>query len=92
MFSSNHFTPLWVTIFLSQFVLNNGPGFGVQTNKFCFIISWATNLSVVVEACTNLTSPVWRPVQTNTLTGGSSYFSDPAWTNHPSRYYRLRSP
>ena len=83
-------TTLWCLP--NPLILNNGPGFGVQTNKFCFTISWATNLSVVVEACTNLTSPVWRPVQTNTLTDGSSYFSDPHWTNYHGRFYRLRSP
>ena len=26
------------------------------------------------------------------LTNGSVYFSDPQWTNYPSRFYRLRSP
>jgi hypothetical protein len=46
----------------------------------------------MVEACTNFTNPVWQPVQTNTLTGGSSYFSDPQWTNYPARFYRFRSP
>jgi hypothetical protein len=64
----------------------------VQTNRIGFIISWATNISVVVEACTDLANPVWIPVSTNTLTGGSSYFSDPQWTNHPTRFYRLRAP
>ena len=64
----------------------------MQTNGFGFIISWATNVSVVVEACTNLANPIWSPVGTNTLTGGSSYFSDPQWTNYPARFYRLRSP
>jgi hypothetical protein len=73
-------------------ILNNGPSFGVRTNGFGFIISWATNISVVVEACTDLASPIWSPVRTNTLTDGSSYFSDPQWTNHPARFYRLRSP
>ena len=73
-------------------ILNNGPSFGVQTNRFGFIISWATNLSVVVEACTNLANPAWFPVGTNTLTGGSSYFSDSQWTNYSARFYRLRSP
>ena len=67
-------------------------GFGVQTNKFGFNISWASGQVVVVEACTNLSNPVWSPLQTNTLTGGSSYFSDPKWTNYPGRFYRLRSP
>jgi len=63
----------------------------VQTNRFGFIISWATNISVVVEAST-LTNPTWVPLQTNTLTGGWCYFSDPDWTNYPVRCYRLRSP
>jgi len=73
-------------------ILTIAPGFGVQSNVFGFIISWATNLPVVVEACTNPANHSWSPVQTNTLTGGWSYFSDPQWTNYPARFYRLRSP
>jgi len=46
----------------------------------------------VVEACTNPANPIWFPAGTNTLTGGSSYFSDPQWTNYPSRFYRLCGP
>ena len=64
---------------------------GVLTNRFGFTISWATNISVVVESCTNFTSPVWVPVATNILVSGSAYFSDANWTNSPDRYYRLRS-
>ena len=73
-------------------ILNNNPAFGVQTNQFGFIISWATNLSVVVEACTNLASHTWSPVGTNTLSNGTAYFSDSAWTNYSGRFYRIRSP
>ena len=47
---------------------------------------------VVVEASTNLANPIWSPLATNTLTSGSSYFSDPQWTNYPGRFYRLRWP
>lgn len=65
--------------------------FGVRTNQFGFTITGNNGLIVVVEACTNLANPTWFPVQTNTLTGGSAYFSDPLWTNHPARFYRLRS-
>ncbi|MCX6927871.1 MAG: leucine-rich repeat domain-containing protein [Verrucomicrobia bacterium] len=83
-------TALWALP--NPLILNNGPGFGLQTNGFGFIISWATNILVVVEACTSLASPNWSPVSTNTLAGGSSYFSDPQWTNYPARFYRLRSP
>ncbi len=73
-------------------ILSFGPNFGVQTNRFGFIFSWATNIPVVVEASTTLVNPIWSPVGTNTLTDGSSYFIDPAWTNYPSRFYRVRSP
>ena len=66
--------------------------FGVRTNQFGFNITGSSNLVVVVEACTNLFNPDWQPVQTNTLTTGSSYFSDSQWTNYPGRFYRLRSP
>ena len=66
--------------------------FGVQTNQFGFNITWANDTVVVVEACTDLANPDWTPVGTNTLTGGSSYFSDSQWTNYPTRFYRLRSP
>ena len=73
-------------------ILENSPSFGVKTNRFGFIISWAANTPVVVEACTNLVNAAWSPLRTNTLTGGWAYFSDPQWTNHPVRFYRLRSP
>jgi hypothetical protein len=84
--------PIALWFLPNPLILNNGPGFGVQTNGFGFIIYWATNISVVVEACTNLANPIWSPVGTNTLTGGSSYFSDCQWTNYPVRCYRLRLP
>jgi hypothetical protein len=71
--------------------------FGVQTNRFGFTITGSSNLVIVVEACTNLTAPIWTPVGTNTLnafigTNGSSYFSDPSWMNYAGRFYRFRSP
>ena len=34
----------------------------------------------------------WSPVATNTLTGGSSCFSDPQCTNYPARFYRHSMP
>jgi hypothetical protein len=65
-----------------------GQGLGAQNKQFGFTISWATNLSVVVQAATNLANPVWIPVSTSTLTSGTNYFSDPQWTNYPERFYR----
>ena len=71
--------------------------FGMQTNQFGFNITGSSNLVIVVEAASNLANPIWSPVSTNTLntftaTNGTSYFSDPQWTNYPGRFYRLRSP
>ena len=70
----------------------SGSSFGVRTNQFGFTITGSSGLVIVVEACTNLVDPVWTSVGTNTLTGGSSYFSDPQWTNYPACIYRLRAP
>jgi len=67
--------------------------FGVGTNGFGFIVARAYG-SIVVEGCTNLASPAWYPLQTNTLSsfGGGFYFSDPQWTNYASRFYRVSWP
>jgi len=70
---------------------NGNSSLGVQGNQFGFTISWAGGPSVVVETCTNLVSPVWQPLQTNTLTNGSFYFTDPQWTNSSGRFYRVSS-
>ena len=67
-------------------------GFGVGPNGFGFNITGTTNIPIVVVAATNLNGPSWAVLQSCTLTNGSVYFSDPAWTNYPSRFYRIRSP
>jgi hypothetical protein len=64
----------------------------VQANSFGFTITGTTGLVVVVEASTNLSNSIWQALSTNTLTAGASSFSDSAWSNFPSRFYRLRSP
>lgn len=80
-------TVLWVPE-----VQTGDASFGVRSNQFGFNVAWAIGMTVVVEAATDLTNPNWLPLQTNTLTSDSSYFSDPQWTNYPSRCYRIRSP
>jgi hypothetical protein len=83
-------TALW---FLpTPLILNDAPGFGVQSNMFGFTVSWATNISVVVEACTDLANPLWFPVTTNSLSNGSFYFSELLQTQGAGRFYRIRSP
>jgi hypothetical protein len=69
-----------------------GASFGLRKNQFGFNINWASGQVIVVEGSTNLAGPVWTPLQTNTLTSGSFYFSEPVQTNGAGRYYRIRSP
>lgn len=66
--------------------------FNLANDHFDFDITGPTNAVIVVEACTNLVNPVWLPVSTNMLTGGTSSFSDWQSLNHPRRFYRFRSP
>ena len=72
--------------------VQGGAGFGLQSKYFGFTIAGTPDILVVVEACTNLATPVWAPVATNTLSGGASAFSDSQWTNFPARFYRLSTP
>ena len=67
----------------------SGTNFGVGSNDFGFNITGTTNIPIVVEASTDLASPVWTSLQTNTLANGSFDFSDPQWTNYAERYYRI---
>ncbi|MDB6109626.1 MAG: Ig-like surface protein [Pedosphaera sp.] len=73
-------------------VLTTNASFGVQDNQFGFTITGTANIPVVVEACSNLISPTWISLQRCSVTNGSIYFSDPAWTINPRRFYRIRSP
>jgi hypothetical protein len=66
--------------------------FGVRTNQFGFNVNWTSGQTAVVESCDTLSNPVWSPLQTNIFIGNSFYFSDPQWTNHPSRFYRVVTP
>jgi len=79
-------------VFSPPLIHSNGPGFGASAEGFGFLISWAPTASVVVDAATSLTNPVWSPVSTNMLSGGVAQFRDPQWTNSPARFYRVRSP
>jgi BspA type Leucine rich repeat region (6 copies) len=60
---------------------------------FGFNLTGPTNSTIIVEACTNLSRPVWLPVVTNTFSSsGTSTFSDLQSGAHPTRFYRERSP
>ncbi|HLX94501.1 MAG TPA: leucine-rich repeat protein [Verrucomicrobiae bacterium] len=73
-------------------ILTNNGGIAIQSNQFGFTITGSTNLPIIVEASTNLASGAWTLVQSCTITNGSIYFTDPAWTNYPSRFYKVALP
>jgi serpin B len=64
--------------------------FGFRNHQFGFQVA-STNVTLVVEACTNLARGAWLPLRTLTLTNGSAYFSDSLSPNSPSRFYRVHS-
>ena len=82
--------PAAVWFLPNPLILTSSPGPGVRNSQFGFTISWATNAAVTVEASADLANPVWTPVATHTLTGGTADFIDPDWAAYPSRFYRLR--
>jgi hypothetical protein len=74
-------------------IQTSGTNFGMRNNQFGFnIINNTADVIVVVEACTNLTSPVWVPLTTNTLVNGLLHFSEPFQANTSGRYYGLGLP
>jgi hypothetical protein len=80
------------TLLWNPQLLTADNSFGVRENQFGFNIIGNSNLVIVVDACTNLANPSWSVAGTTTLTGSPFYFYDPLWTNHPTRFYRLRTP
>ena len=62
-----------------------GASFGIKSNQFGFNVTGTNNFMFVVEGSTNLVSPDWVPLMTNTLFNGSVYFSDPQWINYSNR-------
>ena len=83
-------TSLWVLPYPVILTVSSRSSPGSETNGLGFLISWATNNSVVVEASTGLTN-VGCTVTTNSLVGGTFHFRDPHWAKYPHRFYRVRS-
>ena len=78
---------LWNPTTLSQ-----DPEFGLKNGFFGFNITGTPDIMVVVESTTNLAHGSWVPVRTNALTGGTSYFADPASLTNTRAFYRFRTP
>ena len=77
------------TVLWTLEALTDDARFGVRNGQFGFTFTWASDRVMVVEAATDLAHPIWTPVSTNTLTGGTSTFSDPDWASHPALLYRV---
>jgi hypothetical protein len=74
-------------------VIEIGDGsFGVRSNQFAFTVTGTANISVVVQACNDLSNPVWTAVWTGTLTNGSLNFSEAVESNGTGRFYRITAP
>jgi hypothetical protein len=66
--------------------------FGGLSNQFGFTVTGTAGIPVTVEACANLAGGTWTVMQSCTVTNGSVYFTDPTWTNYPSRFYSIVFP
>ena len=71
-------------------IQTNDAHFGAKAGAFGFNVTGTIGLSFVVEEASDLAQPIWSPVISDTLVGGTAYFSDPQWVNYPSRVYRIR--
>ena len=80
------------TAFWNPSIIVGDEVFGAQTNGFSFNISESASGLVVVKGCTNLVEGIWKPVQTNSMSGGTATFVDAEWTNQPSYSYKLTMP
>jgi hypothetical protein len=61
-------------------------GPGLANGQFAFTVSGSSGASVEIQASTNLQS--WLPLMTNTLVGGTNFFSDPQSANAKAGFYR----
>jgi hypothetical protein len=79
-----------VALLPPPYLIPTGSSFGLSSNgTFGFSVTGAAGQKVVVEGSTNLLN--WVPLRTNTLGSSPLYYSDSDSTNHPSRFYRVRT-
>ena len=64
----------------------------VTENAFRFTVAWAKGQSIKVQACSDLTAPVWQDVDTYILTNGTCLVTDPHWADSALRIYRILKP
>jgi sugar lactone lactonase YvrE len=62
--------------------------FGIVSNQFSFDVSGVVGQGIIIDGSSDLAN--WIPLFTNTASATPLFFSDPAWTNFPARFYRAR--
>jgi hypothetical protein len=71
-------------------IASSAPSLAAHEDGFGFNFTGIAGSFVVIEGSADLEN--WIPVRTNFLNTSVGTFRDPAVTNTPTRYYRLRVP
>jgi hypothetical protein len=79
-------TAIWV---LEEPIMIISPA--VVGSELSFVVKGSAGSVVIVEACSDLSDPVWSTVDTVTLTDGSATLTDPDPATLSARYYRVRA-
>ena len=69
-----------------------GAAVGVGPSGFRFSISGTPDTPVTVEGSSQVAGGMWEVLLAGKLIDGSLVFSDPDWTKHSARFYRIRWP
>jgi hypothetical protein len=78
-------TVLWNPRFQSS-----GISISHGARQWACTVTGTSNIPIVLEASSSLRGAAWTPLAICTLTNGFLRFSDPAWSNCPARFYRIR--
>jgi len=70
--------------------LASNAGESLSSNGINLTLYSLPGLNYEIEASTDLVN--WTIITGFSSTSSTLHFSDPGWTNYPSRFYRLRSP
>jgi uncharacterized repeat protein (TIGR03803 family) len=65
---------------------------GIRFGSFGFDYNGISNQTAIIDSTTNLSQPVWIPLQTNLLIGVPLHFGDLNAPQNSSTFYRIRSP
>jgi sugar lactone lactonase YvrE len=69
-------------------IISGNASFGIVSNQFSFDLSGVVGQTIIIDGSSDLAN--WIPLFTNTAGATPFFFSDPAWTNFPARFYRAR--